>query len=168
MTAPKTSAELQEEALTAQRIADELRRQAIEARQLEKDARTPKMPDVVPSINGMPTATVLFTRYQSGRVYGYAAVGWRVGARTVRWAVTGEETRRFTWAGLLEFIGEANWTSLHVVSDLDYIGPASEPPVAEVMGRFGKVERTEDVVSPVVGYGPGRFANGGRVGPYEG
>ena len=178
MTAPRSAASVAEEAARARAIADDLARQAAELSRAEKLARTPREPELEP---GLPQF-VMFTKYQSGRVYSYAAVGWTAEvARSAaaarrgdvrlqnRWAVTGQEDRRFNWPGLLKFVGEANWASLRLFTDAEpLLAPGQEPEVAEVVGRFGRVERTEDVVSPVVGYGPGRFANGGRVGPYEG
>ena len=158
------AAQLLEEATRIDRLvaAEELRR---------REERKPKQPDVVPSLNGMPTAVVVFTKYQSGRLYGYAAVGWRVG-NAVRWTVTGQNTDRMNWPGLLQFIGEANWPSLHVVSGLDRIGPdpEDEAPVAEVMGDYGQVRRSYSpggVVDPLVrAEVPG--SAGGAGGPLYG
>jgi len=161
-----TAAELVRQAQEARQRADELARAAAEAARLEREASRPKMPPVSAEATAPPV--VRFSRYMAGRAYHYAAVGWRDG-RHVRWVVTGSEARRFNWPGLLEFIGEANWPTMELAIDYASMMPeGGEPPAAEVMGRFGRVERTEDVVSPIVGYGQSRFARGGMVGPYEG
>ena len=166
MTETKSAADLAVEAARARAIADELARQAADQARVERLARTPKEPELEP---GLPEF-VMFTKYQSGRVYTYAAVGWAEGrgrTQVNRWAITGQEARRFNWAALLKFVGESNWGSLRVFTDArPLLDPGSEPEVAEVMGAFGKVERTEDVVTPLVGYGPGRFARGGMVSAY--
>lgn len=143
------AAELRREAEQARRVADELARQASEAAAAEREASRPKMPEM--SEGDHPV--VYFTRYQAGREYGYAAIGWRTG-HSYRWAVTGQETRRFNWPGLLDFIGEANWPSLVRMTGADHLlPPGAEPGVAERMGRYGRVLGTEtvDTVSPYVG-----------------
>jgi len=165
-TAPVTAAQLRAEAERARRVADELTRQAAEQAVAEEEARKPKMPRVAEGENPV----VAFERWQSGRSYAYAAVGFRNG-RQVRWAVTGEETRRFNWPGLLAFVGEANWQTLRTLVDGDSLLPEGvEPPVAEDMGRFGRVLGTSDpsegqpVVAALVGYsypGTGPFPGGG-------
>jgi len=150
MSAVMSSAtELRRQAEKARAIADELASQAAAAAIAEREAARPKMPNIA---DNAPTY-ITFERYQAGRNYGYAAVGWRSG-RSVRWAVTGSETRRFNWPGLLDFIGESNWATMRVVTDQDYIvTPGGEPPVAETMGRYGRVTSV-DTVSPFVGDGP--------------
>ncbi|UXE04459.1 hypothetical protein SEA_FUNSIZED_88 [Mycobacterium phage Funsized] len=136
-----SAAELRREAAKAREIADELARQAAEAAVAEREASRPKMP-VIPAGEAR---VVTFTRYQSGREYAYAALGWREG-RSYRWAVTGSETRRFNWPGLLDFIGEANWASLaFVTAATPILPPGAEPPVAEEMARYGRVRRTVPV-----------------------
>ena len=140
--APVTAAQLRAEAERARAVAEELTRQAAEQAIAEEEARKPRCPQVM---EGAPTY-VTFTRYMNGREYAYAAVGWRAG-RSVRWAVTGSEDRRFNWPALLQYVGEANWSTLRVVVDQEPIlTPGGEPPVAEVMGRYGRVERTEPVI----------------------
>lgn len=131
--------ELMAQAAQAEQAAKALRAQAaLLAVEIEK-ARTPQMPDV----NDDGPQVVTFTRYMGGREYSYAAVGWRLG-RSVRWSVTGQAESRFNWPGLLAFIGEANWSSLALVTDRVLIGPpeSQEPPVVEAMGRYGRVQRT--------------------------
>jgi hypothetical protein len=145
-----TSAELDAQARKARAIADELAAQALAARRAELEASRPKMPEVDAADS---TPVVVFSKYQSGREYHFAAIGWRQG-RSVRWAVTGEETDRFNWPGLLNFIGEANWGTLrHVVTTVPLLPPGAEPPVAEKMGAFGRVIRTDTVVADQE-YGP--------------
>ena len=140
---PRTSAELQAEADQAARIAADLAEQAAAARRAELEASRPKEPPVEA---GLPEF-VMFSRYQSGRFYTYAAIGWVEGRgrhQVTRWAVTGEETRRFNWAGLLAFIGEGNWGTLYQFTDSRALMPkGAEPPVAERMGRYGRVLGTE-------------------------
>ncbi|AYD82074.1 hypothetical protein I5G60_gp82 [Mycobacterium phage Saguaro] len=162
-----SAAQLREEARKAREIADQLATAARDATAAEAAARRPKEPTP-----GDEPEYVVFRRYTSGREYHYAAVGWRIG-NTVRWAVTGQETRRFNWAGLLEFIGETNWNSIRVVTDtLAVLPPGAEPPAAEYMGAFGKVKRTESVVEPLVraevpvDKHPSAFAD--YAGPYGG
>ncbi|QHB37832.1 hypothetical protein I5G63_gp092 [Mycobacterium phage Imvubu] len=141
----RTSAEIDAEARRARAIADELAQQALAARQAEEAARRPQEPAVEA---GLPEF-VMFSRYESGRVYTYAAIGWQEGrgrTRVTRWAVTGQETRRFNWPGLLNFIGEANWHTLYQFTDSRSLMPAgAEPPVAEEMARYGRVRRTVPV-----------------------
>lgn len=111
---------------------------AAEADRVAREAAKPKMPSVE---NG--PAFVTFTRYLSGREYTYAAVGWRVG-RSVRWSVTGQDRERFNWPGLLQFVGDANWPSLTVLTPGDpLITPEAAPPVVERMGQFGRVLSSE-------------------------
>ncbi|AYB70630.1 hypothetical protein SEA_SERENDIPITOUS_89 [Mycobacterium phage Serendipitous] len=166
--APVTAAQLRAEAARARAIAEELTRQAAEQAVAEEEARKPKMPNV----NDGPVF-VAFSRYMSGREYAFAAVGWRTG-RSVRWAVTGAEERRFNWPGLLQFVGEANWPTLRVMVDGDSLLPEGyEPPVAEEMGAFGQVLGTSDparqpvdrpgIVGILTGVSPRQFAEGGYV-----
>ncbi|AKF14351.1 hypothetical protein SEA_VINCENZO_89 [Mycobacterium phage Vincenzo] len=156
------AAAMLEEAARIDRLvaAEELRR---------REERKPKQPD----LGDAGSVAVTFTKYQAGREYAYAAVGWRVGQST-RWTVTGQNTDRLNWPGLLQFIGEANWPSLHVVVGLKRIGPdpAEEEPVAERMGSYGRVAGTYSpggVVDPLVraevprvGTGPSPFDQPGR------
>ena len=154
-------------ALELQQMADELARQAQEmatkaakVRQAEAEALRPKMPLILEGRQFW--AVVSFSKYQSGREYHYAAIGWREG-RSIRWAVTGQESRRFNWSGLLEFIGAANWHTVRRMHEGEALGPNIEPPVAERMGAFGRVEGV-DVVTPLVQARPGPdggYASGG-------
>lgn len=137
----KTAAQLYEEAERAKQIADDLRRQAVEAVAREREASQPREP----ALDNGP-GYVSFSKYQSGRVYSYAAVGWRPDGGTSRWAVTGECTDRFTWNGLLAFVGEANWGSVHQFTISKPLLPeGAGPAVAERMGPFGKVRSTRVV-----------------------
>lgn len=141
MVVTSSAAELRRQAAQAREIADQLARDAAAAAVAEREASRPKMPQIM---DGAPTC-VTFTKYQAGREYAYAAVGWRTG-RSIRWAVTGSTTDRFNWPGLLDFIGEANWSTLRVVTDQEYVlSPEAEPPAAEKMGSYGRVV---DTVSP--------------------
>lgn len=126
------------QAAQADEAAKALRAQAALLAAAIEVARTPQQPDVDDG-----PQVVTFTRYMGGREYNYAAVGWRLGS-SVRWSVTGQSESRFNWPGLLAFIGEANWSSLHLVTDRILIGPpeGQEPPVVEAMGRYGRVQRT--------------------------
>ncbi|QBI96447.1 hypothetical protein SEA_DONNY_89 [Mycobacterium phage Donny] len=164
--APVSAAQLRAEAARARAVADELTRQAAEQAVAEEEARKPKMPRVAQGENPV----VAFSRYYSGREYAYAAVGWRDG-RSVRWAVTGQEGRRFNWPGLLQFVGEANWATLRSLVDGESLLPEGvEPPVAEEMGDFGRVLGTSDPAEPsIVAVLTGsRFAPGGYVTPRQG
>ncbi|AKY02803.1 hypothetical protein AVV09_gp90 [Mycobacterium phage BrownCNA] len=149
----RQAAQMLEEAGRIDRLvaAEELRR---------REERRPKMPPV----HEGESAVVIFTKYQAGREYHYAAVGWRQG-RSVRWAVTGNTTDRLNWPGLLQFIGEGNWPSLRVVTDTENIGPSpdEEEPVAERMGAYGRVLGTSGVVDPLVHAEVPRYADGGVV-----
>ncbi|ABE67485.1 hypothetical protein PBI_QYRZULA_75 [Mycobacterium phage Qyrzula] len=138
--APRRPMDLMAAAEEAERHARELRRQAALLAQAQLEASRPRMPELGGEGDH---AVVSFTKYQSGREYRYAAIGWRVG-RSVRWAVTGETTSRYNWNGLLEFIGEANWPSLYLMVVDKLLGPTpgNEPPVSEKMGPFGRVEST--------------------------
>lgn len=138
---PPSAASLRAQAAALLEAAGERDRAEARALLLAREEARPKQPSL--DEGGMPTV-VTFVKYQAGREYQYAALGWKEGNST-RWVVTGQETRRLNWPGLLEFIGEANWPSLHLVTALTRIGPdpAAEAPVAEVMGRYGRVERTE-------------------------
>lgn len=143
-----TAAQLREEARRAAKIADELAEEARAAERAEEEARRPKMPEVDADLHPV----VVFERYQGGHSYNYAAVGWREG-RSVRWAITGNNSQRFNWPGLLNFIGESNWGTLrHVVTTVPLLAPGGEPPVAETMGRYGRV-KSIDTVSPFVDQG---------------
>jgi hypothetical protein len=151
-----SAAELRAQAAQAKRVAAELEQQAALATRAEADALKPKMPAA--DVDTHPVVT--FSRYQSGREYNYAAIGFRIG-RQVRWAVTGKETRRFNWPGLLAFIGEANWATLELVCASGSLLPeGAEPAVAERMARFGKVVSSEVLEDPPA---RGRFAEGGYV-----
>lgn len=131
---PMTSAQLLSEAKRAQAVAEELLAQAGALALAEEAARRPQQPDLSEG-----PATVTFTKYQSGREYHYAAVGWRIG-RSERWTVTGQNTDRLNWAGLLAFVGESNWPTLaQVMAIRPMMTPGTEPPIAERMGRFGTV-----------------------------
>lgn len=137
-----TAAKLREEAAKAREIADQLAADAAAATAAEAEARRPKMPPV--DADGLATV-ITFVKYQSGREYNYAAVGWRVG-RNVRWSVTGTYTGRYNWPGLLAFIGEANWHSIAVVTETrKLLPPELEPPVVEQMGGYGRVIGTQSV-----------------------
>ena len=141
VVAPRTAEEMAEEARRLRVQANELGRQANLARQREIAASRPQEP----AIGGIgDRAIVSFVKYQGGREYNYAAIGWRVG-NSVRWAVTGQTTDRLNWPGLLQFIGAANWGSLHSMTEDQLLGPlpGSEPPVREVMGSFGRVQRSD-------------------------
>lgn len=157
--APMTPAQLLHSAQQAEQEAKALRHQAALLVMAIQDARRPKEP-AIPA-DGQ-SVTVVFSKYQGGHNYDFAAVGFRSGS-TVRWAVTGSNTGRFNWSGLLSFIGEANWSTLEVVTKTEYIGPppGSEPAVEETMGQFGQVKAT--VVDPFtigrVGYASGGILN---------
>lgn len=139
------AAKMMEEAASIDRAvaAEELRR---------REERRPKCP----AVEVGEKVIVGFTKYQSGREYGYAAVGWRVGS-AVRWTVTGQNTDRMNWTGLLTFIGEANWPSLYMFTAIEKLGPNAddEAPVAERMGSYGRVLGTSSM----------DHASGGVVGP---
>lgn len=150
---PMTSMELREQAHRMAREAEALRTQAAEMDRAAEEARRPKMPEVTTDTSPVVT----FSKWMNGVDYRFAAVGFRKGAQ-VRWMVTGAETRRFTWSGLLSWIGEANWSTMVHLTGGHGIGPlpgsADEPAVAEEMGPFGRVKSTEAVRDyPPGGYG---------------
>ena len=140
-----TYADILDAAAAAEEHAKRLRMSAALIRKDDEEARRPKMPE----LDNEGRATVVFSRYLSGRDYGYAAVGWRQG-RHVRWAVTSQGDQRFNWQGLLEFIGSANWSTLAVVTETVNIGPepGMEPPIVETMGRYGRVVDSTPVTDP--------------------
>lgn len=173
-----SSAQLREHAAAALAEAERLDRVRAELDRADREARKPKCPEM---IEGEPVF-LTFAKYLSGREYAYAAVGWRAGVNSTRWAVTGQGTNdhrrgigaeRFNWPGLLALVGEANWSSIRPLTPGEpLIAPADEPPVAERLGRYGTVESTSDPtaadphVSP--SYGRGGFAGGGVISGYEG
>lgn len=166
--APDTPATLLAAADAAEAAARDMRREAAQLALAAEEARRPRMP----AIGGEgDRAIVSFTKYQSGREYNYAAIGWRQG-RSVRWAITGETTDRFNWPGLLRWVGEANWPSLQLMVESESLAPDSEPAVRERMGSFGRVLATTGVVEPLVraevprGGVIGPFAAGGLLGGY--
>ncbi len=82
----------------------------------------------------------------SGREYNYAAINFPIGSQR-RWAVTNTVTGdagRYTWDGLLNFMGEANWPSLHQVTAFTPLAMGA-PAVVERVGAYGKVTATEQV-----------------------
>ncbi|AGU92001.1 hypothetical protein ADAWI_89 [Mycobacterium phage Adawi] len=171
-----SAAALRSQAAQLLEQASQVDRAVAEAELARREARKPKQP----ALGGAgDRAVVAFTKYQAGREYAYAAVGWRVGG-AVRWTVTGQNTDRMNWAGLLQFIGEANWPSLHLMTESELLGPMpdDEAPVAERMGAYGRVLGSYSpgsVVDPLVraevpqahggagGGGRGGFAAGGVV-----
>lgn len=127
----------------AERLEREERAAIIAAR----EARKPKEPPI--------GSVIRFEKPQSGRCYHYAAISFPVGRegsgyRARRWAITNTVTGvtgRYTWAGLLEFIGEANWTTIELwsVEGTKLVDPVDEPAVVERMGPYGQVRGTEVV-----------------------
>ena len=163
----QSATELFAAAAETEQSARLLRAAAHQAAAAEREASRPQQPLILEGPQF--SAVVGFRRYQGGREYHYAAIGWRDG-RSIRWAVTGQESRRFNWSGLLEFIGAANWHTLHRLHEGDSLFTvAAEPPAAERMGKYGRVLATEDVttgdtVTPLVTYGPGGGSGGGGGG----
>ncbi|WAB09583.1 hypothetical protein SEA_WOOPER_80 [Gordonia phage Wooper] len=111
------AAELRERAAAAHREAirleDEAKRHELQAARALRRFRPISPLD--PSA-GVTSAVITFTRRLSGRDYQYAAVGWidrRSGRGT--WAMTGEESGRFSWVELLDFIEAENWRSIRRV-----------------------------------------------------
>lgn len=141
-TSPRSVADMLREAEQAAVYAAAMRRQAAEMQLALEAARLPKMPEV----DGDAPTFVVFSKYQSGRSYAYAAVGWKHDEH-IRWTVTGNNRSRMNWTGLLQFIGAANWPTLAVVSKVENIGPPAnmEPAVVETMGDFGRVSKSEIV-----------------------
>lgn len=149
--------------------ASEMRRQAAElmaeasrieaahaeAERAAREARKPKQPDVAGPV------FVTFQKYQSGRVYTYAAVGWDAGRGNVRWSVTGQPMERYNWPGLLALVGEANWPTLRpLTAGEPMMAPDDAPPVVERMGRFGRVVGTDTPTGGPVSFADGPFARG--------
>lgn len=134
------ASELREKARQRKHEAQVLLREAREVERAEEIASRPPMPAISPD----GSRVVLFEKYQSGRNYAYAALGWRVGNMadaSVRWVVTGSDgDTRHNWASLLNFIGKANWATLRAVtSSSPLLAPGTEPPAAEKVGRYGQV-----------------------------
>lgn len=166
---------LREQAAAQLAEASRLEAAAAEAERAAREALKPKEPDLL----GGPVF-VTFTKYQSGRLYTYAAVGWLVlpgdvaqGRRSLqyntgRWSVTGREAERYNWPGLLDFVGEANWPTLTLLTLGDaLIAADAAPPVVEKLGRFGRVLASETPTGgDPLGYGRSRFADGGIVKGY--
>jgi hypothetical protein len=169
----KTPEELRTEARSYRIEAAAVEAEADRLEQAALEAAKPKEPDLLGG-----ATIVTFTKYESGRIYSYAAVGWRLDRRQSRWAITAsvkparsgygssrvvvDEHGRYTWSGLLSFIGEANWPSIARVASVEYLlGDRAEPSVREVMGTYGKVAGTENV-EPWHGKA-GPFAPGGPV-----
>lgn len=134
-----TAAELRAESRRLARLAREAELEEARQRVLEREARKPAEPGI--------NAVITFSKVQSGRTYNYAALSFPVGGTQRRWAITNTVTGgegRYTWSGLLDFIGEANWTSIHQATAFTPVTPI-EPPVVERMGPFGRVTSTENV-----------------------
>lgn len=159
----RTAASIREEARRAQVLADQLAHEAGRAQQAEIEATRPRMPEIEAGEPGFLT----FTKYMSGREYTYAAVGWKLNrgstARFVithraegsRYTASSEGNGRFTWEGLLAFIGEANWGSLRVlVPGEAIVAPGGLPPVVETIGSFGQVLGTHRVPDSSTGGDP--------------
>lgn len=126
---------LREEAVEATARAKQLRAEAAEIERAEREAAKPKEPAIASGEHRV----VLFEKYMSGRSYGFAAIGWRGNSQT-RWTVTGSDGEyRHTWAGLLSYIGEANWSTLRMVTGTSpLLAPGAEPAASERMGPFGR------------------------------
>lgn len=141
---PMTAAELRERAAAISRDAEAMRRMAAELDRTAEEARRPKCP----RLRDGEHVVLTFSKFMSGVDYRFAAVGFRKG-HSVRFTITGTEARRFTWAGFIAWVGEANWSTLCMATDGVRIGPepGQEPPVAEVMAPFGQVRRTDFVAS---------------------
>lgn len=137
--------ELNQEAQRLQAAALIARRREAEEAEALREARKPKEPVI--------GTVIRFHRVLSGKTYQYAAISFpasgnpRGGGR--RWAVTNTvqgDAGRYTWNGLLNFIGEANWTSMQSSTGWsDMVAPADEPAVVERVGGYGAVLRTEHV-----------------------
>lgn len=131
------------------------REAAIEAK-MREDAK-PREPDLS---NG--PVHLSFVRDLRDRAYTYGAVGFRraVGLYgrdriecSVRWVITAsrigvaqgaKEAGRYNWNGLLEFIGEANWPTIRMMTPGDFLfGAKDAPPMVERMGDYGSVLRTD-------------------------
>ncbi|WIC90058.1 hypothetical protein SEA_SISKO_76 [Gordonia phage Sisko] len=83
--------------------------------------------------SGGINAVITFTRVLGGRTYNYAAVGWvDKRRRKTLWSITGEESGRYTWAELLDFIEAENWRSMKVVA------VEAELSVRDTKGQGGK------------------------------
>lgn len=157
---PIRARDLREQAAAMLEEAGRIDRLVAQEELRRREERRPKCPHVGDGEH----AVVSFTKYQAGREYAYAAVGWRVG-RALRWTVTGQNTDRLNWPGLLQFIGEANWPSLYLMTPGERLGPDAddEEPVAERMGSYGRVLGTSGVVDPLVSAEVPRYAEGGVV-----
>lgn len=163
-----TAAELRREAAESAARAKRLRVEAAEIERAERLARTPRMPHIPDGEHRV----VLFEKLMSGRSYGFAAVGWRIGGQ-VRWTVTGNDGEyRHNWAGLLAYVGETNWSTIRLVTGTSpLLAPGDEPAASEKMGPFGKPYAGGGLIlgKPYAGEGfgaPGRmvsnpFASGG-------
>lgn len=126
---------LREEAAEATARAKQLRAEAAEIERAEREAAQPKEPAMASGEHRV----VLFEKYMSGCNYGFAALGWRIDNQT-RWTVTGSDgVVRHNWKSLLNFIGEANWSTLRMVTGTSpLLAPGAEPAASERMGPFGR------------------------------
>lgn len=148
----RQAALLRERAIEMDRAAELARRQELAAAMRERDARKPKAPDVRHG-----PQHVSFVRVLQGRAYTYGAVGWSYGGGDgSRWAITASRAPkpseramdhgRYTWNGLLEFVGEANWDSITLLRPgATLIRPEDAPAVKETIGDYGRVLGTEQV-----------------------
>ncbi|QGH80086.1 hypothetical protein SEA_NHAGOS_75 [Gordonia phage NHagos] len=114
-----TTAHMREQAAVLRRSAALLEAEADEKDRAAERGRKLRRFRPISPLNpggGARSAVITFTRRLSGRDYQYAAVGW-VDRHTGRgrWSMTGEESGRFSWVELLNFIEPENWRSIRLV-----------------------------------------------------
>lgn len=136
MTSDMTAAQMRQAAQALLERAAEADRIEAEEKRKAFEAAKPKEPGI--------GSIVRFAKVQSGRTYLYAAIH---GGGT-RWAVTNTVSGvagRYTWEGLLSFIGPANWSGLVLLDGPGTPLCPTAPPVVERIGDHGEVLETQMV-----------------------
>jgi hypothetical protein len=163
-----SAADLRAEARRLNREAKRVEEFEVARDRALREMRKPKEPTTDPT--GADMVIVRFVKFMSGTEYHYAAVRFGRG-QSRRWAVTNcaqGDQGRYTWTGLMDFVGEANWPSLALVTAVEFLlGPFDEPVVKETIGAYGKVIGTEGVPRGEGG-DAGTFRPGGVIGPFSG
>lgn len=140
--------------------ANDLLRKADELDKAEAVRRTIELRPASPSVSAEAPAFVIFSKcgkYKPEHVHTYAAVGWirATSFPIVRWTVTGIERRHFNWLGLLEWIGEKNWSTIQLVTVTTplFTPPPMFNPIVDIVAA-GPITTT--------------YPGGSRTEPYHG
>ncbi|AWN04274.1 hypothetical protein FDJ57_gp73 [Gordonia phage Sour] len=118
-----TAAQMKAQAAEHRRLAEKLEADAARAEQAARERHELRRFRPICPLSSTDhrdaTAVVTFTRTLSGRSYRYAAIGWIDRRRgKPMWSITGEESGRFTWSELLDFIEAENWRSMALANHL--------------------------------------------------